>query len=108
MVVSESTKYDPPAEVAPADLVLRIRSSADARQLAGIVENALIAGEVIDLRAVGAGAVNQAIKCATIASRYTQDIDVCIRPRFENAPLTTPTANGDTEISVMVLRVGVA
>lgn len=50
--------------------ILRVRSSSSAQKLAAAVAHAVYDEQRVVLRAIGAGAVNQAVKAITIATQY--------------------------------------
>lgn len=54
------------------------------RSLAGAIANCTRVGERVELNAIGAGSVNQAIKAIAIARQYVEEeaIDLCFRPGF--------------------------
>ena len=56
--------------VLPEDGVLRVAATSNPQQLASAIAHAVYAGQAPRLRAIGAGAVNQAVKALAIASGY--------------------------------------
>jgi len=72
----------------PGEEVLRVTASANAKELAAVVSHAIYDGNRPVLRAIGAGAVNQAIKACVIARGYvaTRGIDLVFRPGFAEVP----------------------
>ena len=66
--------------------VLRVTSAANPKELAAVISHAVYDGHRPVLRAIGAGAVNQAIKACVIARGYvaTRGTDLVIRPGFAN------------------------
>lgn len=78
-------------------------ASANAKELAAVISHAIYDGHKPVLRAIGAGAVNQAIKACVIARGYvaTRGVDLVFRPGFAEVP-------GDGEngiISAITLKV---
>ena len=87
---------------------LRVKGGTDVRQMSGLIGKAFTDGaDVVSLRAVGAGAVNQAVKSIAIARHFLgqEGRDVIVRPRFDNDRPSRAAPNGDTEITVVVLDV---
>lgn len=66
--------------------LLRVAAGSNAQQLAAAVAHQVYAGHAPKLRAVGAGAVNQAVKALAIASGYVAPTGriLSFRPGFEN------------------------
>lgn len=78
------------------------------RSLAGAIANCTRVGERIELTAIGAGSVNQAIKAIAIARQYVEEeaIDLCCRPGFvEIADNQIGEANGATSALRLVVLV---
>lgn len=95
-----------PVEMAAAnpqdgDNLLRVAASSNAQQLASAIAHAVYAGRPPKLRAVGAGAVNQAVKACAIASGYVAPTGriLSFRPGFENI------TSRDGQISSITLQV---
>jgi len=65
---------------------LKVKSDTDVKSLASAVAMAAYEGRETTLRAIGAGAVNTAIKAAAIARGFTaaRGIDLAIIPGFAN------------------------
>jgi stage V sporulation protein S len=83
------------------DQVLRVTNMANPKELAAVISHGIYDGHRPVLRAIGAGAVNQAIKACVIARGYvaTRGVDLVVRPGFA-------TVNGETgEISAITLMV---
>lgn len=82
--------------------VLRVGASTSPQELAAAVAHACYAGKPPVLRAIGAGAVNQAIKACAIASQFvaSQALVLSIRPGF-----TTVKMQDDEDVSAIVLKV---
>lgn len=83
------------------ETVLRVRASSSPQALAAAIAHALYQDREVTLRAIGAGAVNQAIKGCAIARGFVapKGYDLTIKPAFQ----TVKMAEGD--ISAIVLRV---
>jgi stage V sporulation protein S len=66
------------------EVVLRVASTSDPRKVAGAIAHVIREGNRAQAHAIGAGAVNQAIKAVTIARFYlaTDGIDVVCIPGF--------------------------
>lgn len=81
--------------------ILRVTSGANPKELAAVISHAIYDNHKPVLRAVGAGAVNQAIKACVIARGFvaTRGIDLVVKPGFA-------TVMGESgEISAITLRV---
>jgi len=63
---------------------LKVSSSTEAKSLAGAIASCTREGSRVELTAIGAGSVNQAIKAIAIARQYVEEeaIDLCFRPEF--------------------------
>lgn len=83
--------------------VLRVKSSSNPQALAAAIAHSCYDGRSPIIRAVGAGAVNQAIKACVIARQYvaSRALDLSVRPGF--ATIQMP----DAEVSAIILRVTV-
>lgn len=83
------------------ETVLRVKASSSPQALAAAVAHALYEDREVTLRAIGAGAVNQAIKGCAIARGFVapKGFDLTIRPAFQ----TITMSEGD--ISAIVLKV---
>ena len=81
--------------------VLRVKSTSNANSLASAISHAIYDGKKVVLRAIGAGAVNQAVKATAIAQSFVglRGLTLWTRPGFTT--VTVP----DGEISAIVLRV---
>lgn len=65
--------------------VIRVKSSSNANQLAQAIAHSIYEREIKPIRAIGAGAVNQAVKALAIARGYVapRGIDLSVKPGFE-------------------------
>ncbi len=68
------------------ETVLRVSGGTAAGSLASALSHALYEGKSVTLRAVGAGAVNQAMKACAIARGYvaSRGYDLLVRPGFRD------------------------
>jgi stage V sporulation protein S len=98
------------ADIAPADLaavnvrddgLLKVAAGSNVADLAAAIAHAVYAGHAPKLRAVGAGAVNQAVKAIAVASGYVAPTGrtLACRPGFENIQ------SRDGQISSITLQV---
>lgn len=80
---------------------LRVSASSNPQSLAAAVAHAIYESHKVKLRAVGAGAVNQAIKSIAIARGYAapRGYDLVCKPGFESIE------SRDGKISAVVLFV---
>ncbi len=78
-----------------------MKASSNAQALASAVSHAIYDSRPVTLRAIGAGAVNQAIKAIAIARGFVapRGIDLAVRPGF-----TTVTMH-DGDVSAVTLKV---
>lgn len=69
-----------------AEGLLRVAAGSNSKDLAAAIAHGVYAGQAPKLRAVGAGAVNQAVKALAIASGYVAPTGriLSFRPGFEN------------------------
>jgi stage V sporulation protein S len=83
------------------EAVLRVKATSNANSLASAISHALYDGKKVVLRAIGAGAVNQAVKAIAIAQGFVgmRGLTLWTRPGFTT--VTVP----DGDISAIVLRV---
>lgn len=83
------------------DGVLRVSNSSNASKLASAISHAVYDGKKVKLRAIGAGAVNQAVKAIAIAQAYVapRGIVLYTRPGFTTVKMS------DGDISAIVLHV---
>jgi stage V sporulation protein S len=80
---------------------LRVSASSNAQSLASAIAHAIYDSRQVKLRAVGAGAVNQAVKAIAIARGYVapRGLDLVDKPGF------TTIDSRDGEISAIVFTV---
>jgi stage V sporulation protein S len=81
--------------------VLRVGAGSNPQSVASAIAHAIYENNTCKIRAVGAGAVNQAVKAIAIARGYTapRGIDLACVPGFASVE-----SNGDT-ISAIVFRI---
>lgn len=84
--------------------VLRVKSSSSASSLASAIAHGVYDNRTIKLRAIGAGAVNQAVKAIAIARSYvaSRGVDLYDVPGFANV-----TMGDGEEISAIVFNIHV-
>ena len=70
-------------------IVLKVASSSNPSSVAGALVKNMQEGKEVELLAVGAGAVNQAVKAVAIARGYIspQGVDITIKPGFEDVEI---------------------
>lgn len=80
---------------------LRVSASSNPQSVASAIAHAVYDSRLVKLRAVGAGAVNQAVKAIAIARGYTapRGLDLSCKPGF------TTISSRDGEISAMIFTV---
>lgn len=91
--------------------VLKVAAGTPPQELASAIAYACYEGNPPTLRAIGAAAINQAIKACAIARQFVapRAMDLSIRPGFDTVqmPSRAPGASpGDMEdVSAIVLRI---
>jgi stage V sporulation protein S len=65
-------------------MVLKVAAGSDPKIVAGAIANNLREKRCVEMIAMGANAVNQAVKALVIAGNYLEreDFDLAIRPEF--------------------------
>lgn len=88
-------------ETGPVEDFLRVSASSSPKQLAAAIAHAVYETRKVKLRAVGAGAVNQAMKSIAIARGYAapRGLDLVCKPGFESIE------SHDGKISALVVYV---
>lgn len=83
------------------EVLLRVKSSSSAANLAAAIANNVYAGKDITLRAIGAAAVNQSMKAVAIAQSYVgpRCMYLSVRVGF-----TTVTMD-DGDISALIFKI---
>lgn len=81
--------------------VLRVSASSSPQSLASAISHGIYDGKKVVLRAIGAGAVNQAVKAVAIAQGYVgqRGLSLVMRPGFTNVNMP------DGVVSAIILRV---
>lgn len=83
-------------------IVLKVASSSNPSSVAGALVKNMQEGKDVELLAVGAGAVNQAVKAVAIARGYIspQGVDITIKPGFEDVEIE---GNKKTAVKLVVI-----
>jgi stage V sporulation protein S len=89
-------------EGASNEVILRVKSSSSAASVASAVSHAVYDGKRVTLRAIGAGAVNQAVKAIAIANSFVAPRGIVLDTRPGFTTVNTPDAG---EISAILLRI---
>lgn len=86
------------------EVTLRVGGGTPAQSLASAISHALYDNKRVTLRAIGAGAVNQAMKGAAIARGYVaqRGLDLVVKPGF-----TEVKGRRDDDLSAMIFVVKV-
>lgn len=84
-----------------SEAVLRVKANSSASSTASAISHAVYDGKKVELRAIGAGAVNQAVKAIAIAQSFVgpRGLVLSCRPGF------TTVKMDDGDISAIVFRV---
>lgn len=87
--------------VKPEEAVLRVKRDSNASALGSAISHGVYDGKQVTLRAIGAGAVNQACKAMAIAQSFVgaRGISLVFRPGFTT--VTMP----DGDVTAMTFRV---
>lgn len=95
--MSEASDSNTPSNA----VVLRVKSSSNASSLAAALSHAVYDGKDVTMRAIGAGAVNQAVKAQAIAQSFvaSRAITLAYRPGFSTAQMP------EGEVTAMVFKV---
>lgn len=85
------------------DQVLRVTNIANPKDLAAVISHGIYDGHRPVLRAIGAGALNQALKACIIARGYVaaRGIDLVVRPGF--ATVNGEQGEDTTAITLLVI-----
>lgn len=91
------------------ELVLRVSSRSNPHRVAGAIAGLLREGREVALQAVGAGAVNQAVKAIAIARSFLEGefVDVALIPSFRDISIDGEDRTA-LRIEVAGTRVGAA
>lgn len=84
---SPPTAVDLARRDASRDVLIRVAANSPPQQLASAISHAVYDGKRIRMRAIGASAVNQAMKACAIARGYVapRGLDLTVRPYFTEA-----------------------
>jgi stage V sporulation protein S len=88
--------------------VIKVAARSDAKALGSIAARALEDNAKVQMRAIGAAAVNQAVKAIAIARGYVaqRGEDLVCRPGFETTTdITRPGTSGASELSCVVFNI---
>jgi stage V sporulation protein S len=83
------------------DNVLKVGGSSDPKAVASVIAHAIYQGKQPVMRAIGASAVNQALKACIVARGFCapRGIDLVFKPGFEDV-----TGESGNEISCITIR----
>ncbi len=78
------------------EAVLRVKSNSDASKLASAISHGVYDGKTVTMRAIGAGAVNQAVKAMAIAQSFvgSRGVSLTFRPGFITVEMADQTITG--------------
>lgn len=76
-------------ELVPVKKTMLVSASSPVGKLGSAIAHSVYGGIAVELRAIGAGAVNQACKAVAVARRYvqTQGTDILVRVGFSDVNL---------------------
>ena len=91
-------------EVDGQDVTFFVSSSTPVTKLGSAIAHGVYAQKTVTLRAIGAGAISQAMKAVAAAIGYTapRGIDLSVRPGFEEVQMP------DRTVTAMLFRVVVS
>lgn len=86
------------------EVILRVKGASSASALAAAISHGVYDGKSITLRAIGAGAVNQAIKGIAIAQSYVgaRGLVLSVRPGFTDVLLPMPDGTMGKVTAIML------
>ena len=89
------------------DQVLRVSNTSPPAELASAISYALYDGKRVVLRAIGAGAVNQAVKAVAIARGYVaqRSLDLACAPGFTTVKMNNRVTQVPEDVSAIIIRV---
>lgn len=104
MDTTASNDRDAALALGAEDCVLRVKNTSTPQSVASALSHAIYDGKKVTLRAIGAGAVNQAVKACAIARGFVapRGIDLAFVAGFD-----TVTMADNTEVSAITLAVKV-
>lgn len=84
---------------------LKVAAKSDPRSVGSAVAHHVSEGKRVVLRAIGAGAINQAIKAVAISTQWLgpQGIEIAVRPGFIDLPGREGKAISGLTLEVLVL-----
>lgn len=102
--MSTAPELDQQVPVPGEDGLLRVGASSNTQMLASAIAHAIYDAHQVDIRAIGAGAVNQAVKAIAVARGYTgpRGFNIACSPGFANVKSSDGSGN---DITAMVLHV---
>lgn len=97
----EETEKAEEEKTQDSEKILRVKGSSSATALASAISYGVYDGKTIILRAIGAAAVNQAVKAVAIAQSYigARGLTLSMRPGFTDVKMP------DGVVTAMVFRV---
>lgn len=89
------------------DQVLRVSNTSIPADLGSAISYALYDGRKVTLRAIGAGAVNQAVKGIAIARGYVaqRSLDLVCAPGFTTVTMNNRVTQVPEDVSAIIIRV---
>ena len=90
------------------ETVLRVKGASSATALASAISHGVYDGKKVVLRAIGAAAVNQAVKAVAIAQSYVgaRGLTLSMRPGFTDVAMPDIKNPGEmVDVTAMVFRV---
>ena len=84
---------------------LKVSSNTEAKALAGAIASCTREGSRVELTAIGAGSINQAIKAVAIARQYVEEeaIDLCFRPEFVEVAETSGSGESGATSAMRII-----
>ncbi|HHF08600.1 MAG: stage V sporulation protein S [Thermotogae bacterium] len=78
--------------------ILKVSSKSNPNKVAGAIAGVLSKDNQVELQAIGAGAVNQAVKACAIASRFLKErgVEIYVIPGFVEILINNETRTGIT------------
>ena len=100
--MAATTEADFDVEEQGDESILRVKASSNPQSLASAIAHATYDKKKVVLRAIGAGAVNQAVKACAIARGYVapRGMDISVRPGF-----TTVQMHDKQDVSAITLLI---
>lgn len=87
--------------MASEETILRVKGSSSAAALAAAISHGVYDGRQVVLRAIGAGAVNQAVKGVAIAQSYVgaRGLTLSMRPGFTDVQMP------DGKVTAIIMKI---